>query len=124
LKHAHPFEGQGVQKIDAAHEEVGNTEEEKEMAVKETPRVPGDHEDAAGNGDAEGFRQTVEEKIIIKAGQIQSDQRYEQGKGFQKWHRRPAEVQKVIHRSAIALLPAYQILFHNIQSSPLSEQPA
>jgi len=99
-----------VQEVYAANIEVSDADKEKIVALKEAPRVPGYHEDAAGNDDTEDLRRTVEQKIAVEAGQVNPNERHEKRKGPKKLHRGSGQVQEVICCSAIVVLSMSQNL--------------
>jgi hypothetical protein len=63
-----------MNKIQPPHEKIGDSNQEEIVVTDKLSRVPGDHEYAAGNNDREEFGNTMEEKVIIEAAEIESDQ--------------------------------------------------
>jgi hypothetical protein len=63
-----------MNKIQPTDEKIGNPNKEEIVVMNKLARVPGDHEHAAGNNDGKEFGNTMEEKVVIEAAEIESDQ--------------------------------------------------
>ena len=63
-----------MNKIQPPDEKIGNSNKEKIVVTNKLSRVPGDHEYATGNNDREEFGNAMEEKVIIEAAEVESDQ--------------------------------------------------
>ena len=56
-----------------AEEKRSDTNKQEVIVIHELAGVPGDHEDAEGDGDAEDFHDAMEEEITVQASQMKSD---------------------------------------------------
>jgi hypothetical protein len=75
-----------MNKIQSSNEKVGDSNEEEIVVTNKLSGIPGDHENAAGNDDRKQFSDIMKEKVVIEAGEIESDQgqqcKKEVGVGF------------------------------------------
>ena len=67
MEYAHARVCQGMNQVQAAHKEIGNSQEQKIVVVKILPGVPGNHTQGPGDNNAEDFCQAVEKQIGVKA---------------------------------------------------------
>ena len=63
-----------MNKIQPPDEKIGNSNKKEIVGANKLSRVPSDHEYAKGNNDREEFGNTMEEKVIIEAADIEPDQ--------------------------------------------------
>ena len=67
-----------MKQAEDADKKVGNAEKEEIIVAHDSARVPGQHKDAAGHGDAEQLHQTVKEQETVQTAQIESGQNEEE----------------------------------------------
>ena len=65
LKDAHARVCKGVDQVHTTDEQISDAEEQEIRVIQETTRVPGKHENAASDDNAEYFSETVEEEIAV-----------------------------------------------------------
>jgi hypothetical protein len=70
----HPFVGQSMQKIQPPNKEIGDSDKNQIGVIDDRTGIPGKNENAEGDGDAEGFRDAVEEEKIVKARQVEAQE--------------------------------------------------
>ena len=71
-EYPHAFVGERVHHVDAADKEIGDAQEQETAAAQILATVPDDEEERPRDRDAEHLDQSVEERIVVPAGNIQA----------------------------------------------------
>jgi len=64
-----------MEQVQAADKEIGNSQKKQIIAAYYRAGVPRDHEDTGCHNDAEKFGKAVEQKVVIEACHIESEQK-------------------------------------------------
>ena len=62
-------------RIQGAYEKISDAQEQKIAIVHESTWIPGKHEYADGNNNAEEFSDAVEEQVAVKARKVEPEQK-------------------------------------------------
>ena len=65
LKDAHACVCKCVDQVQTTDEQISDADEQDIRIIQETTRVPGKHENAASDDNAEYFSETVEEEVAV-----------------------------------------------------------
>lgn len=62
-----------MEHIQGANEKIGDAQKQKIAIVQESTWIPGKHEYADGNDNAEEFSDAVEEQVVVKARKVEPE---------------------------------------------------